>query len=124
MPKFDPILYQQATVVFKQGLKVSSAGVHRTLNRAPKGKGWVQCKNMPEGMFCRPEKVRQSLGYFKKAYEIFPDIVVLNQIALGHEMIGETEEARSCFVLMKQQAEQEGNAAYKEAAELGLRRLA
>jgi hypothetical protein len=123
MPEFDRVRYQEATVVFKRGLKASAAGIHRTLNRAPKGKGWVQCKNAPVGILCRPAKVRESLSYFKMAYEIFPDIVALNQIALGHEMIGETEEAKTYFTLTKEQAEREGNEAYRKTAEIGLQRL-
>ena len=39
-----------------------------------------------------------------------PDIVALNQIALGHEMLGEFEAARQHFT-------------YVEAAEAGLARL-
>jgi hypothetical protein len=123
MPAFDPVRYQEATVVFKRGLKASSAGIHRTLNRAPKGKGWAQCVNGPEGLMCRPAKVRESLDWFRRAYEIFPDIVALNQIALGHEMLGEAAEARTYFTRMKEQAEREGNQAYRQAAEHGLRRL-
>lgn len=59
MTAFDPERYAQATVLFKRGMKASSVGVHRTLNRPPKGKGWVPCPNAPEGMFCRPDKVRE-----------------------------------------------------------------
>jgi hypothetical protein len=123
MPTFDPLRYQEATVVFKRGLKASNAGIHRTLNRSPKGKGWVQCNNAPEGILCRPAKVRESIAYFKTAYEIFPDIVALNQIASGHELLGETQEARTYFTRMKEQAEQEGNEPYRKVAELGLYRL-
>ena len=123
MPTFDPVRYQQATVVFKRGLKASSAGIHRTLNRPPKGKGWVQCHNGPAGLLCRPARVRESLEYFKATYEIFPDIVALNQIALGYEMLGESQEARTYFTRMKEQAEREGNEPYRTAAEVGLRRL-
>lgn len=93
--------YREATAVFKLALKVSSNAVHRTLNRPPKGKGWVQCRNGPEGLMCRPDKVRESIEHFKKAYEIFPDIVALNQIALAYEMIGEFDAARQHFSLMK-----------------------
>ena len=123
MSEFDPVRYKEASVVFKRGLKASSAGIHRTLNRAPKGKGWVQCKNAPEGVLCRPAKVKESLGYFKTAYEICPNIVALNQIALGHEMIGESEEARAYFSLMKEQAQREDYEAYRIVAEMGLQRL-
>jgi hypothetical protein len=33
---------REATAFFKLGVKANKAGVHRTLNRSPKGKGWVQ----------------------------------------------------------------------------------
>lgn len=122
MPQFDPAKYREATAVFKLGVKASSAGVHRTVNRPPKGKGWVQCVNAPAGMMCRPDKVRASIEYFRKAYEICPDIVALNQIALALEMLGEQEAARNHFALMKEQAVREGNPAYLHAAELGLAR--
>jgi tetratricopeptide (TPR) repeat protein len=122
MTAFDQSRYREATAIFKLGVKANSGGVHRTLNRKPKGKGWVQCRNSPVGVMCRPDKVRESIEYFKKAYEIFPDIVALNQIALAYEMIGEFEAAREYFVLMKEQAEREANAAYLKAAELGFER--
>jgi hypothetical protein len=121
--EFDPLLFQRATAVIKQALKANSKGVHRTLNRPPRGKGWVACHNAPAGMFCRPEVVRESLELFRMAYGIWPDIVALNQIALGHEMIGELDEARTHFARMKEQAEREGNEAYRMAAEMGLERL-
>ncbi len=38
-------------------------------------------------------------------------------------MIGESEEARTYFTLMKEQAERDGNEAYRMAAEIGLQRL-
>lgn len=122
MAQFDQSKYRQATAVFKLGVKASSAAVHRTLNRPPKGKGWVQCINAPAGMMCKPDKVRESIKHFKKAYEIFPDIVALNQIALAYEMIGEFEAAKQHFLLMKEQAGREANSAYLQAAELGLER--
>ena len=114
---------QRATVIFKLGLKASSAAVHRTLNRAPKGKGWVQCLNSPAGVMCRPEKVHESIAHFKRAYEIYPDIVALNQIALNYEMIGEIDAARDYFTRMRQQALEENNSIYVRAADLGLNRL-
>ena len=122
MPKIDPIRYAAATAVFKVGLKASSSGVHRTLNRPPKGKGWVPCPNGPEGLMCRPGKVRESIEFFRIAYGIFPDIVALNQIALGYEMLGEKEPAREHFTRMRAQAESEGNEAYARAAEMGIAR--
>ena len=78
MPTIDPVRYQQATVVFKRGVKASRAGIHRTLNRAPKGKGWVPCSGACAGIFCKPAKVKESIDLFKAAYEIFSDIVSLN----------------------------------------------
>jgi hypothetical protein len=122
MEQSDQSKYREATAVFKLGVKASNAGVHRTLNRPPKGKGWVQCVNSPSGMMCKPNKVCESIEHFKKAYEIFPDIVALNQIALAYEMQGEFPSAREYFLLMKKQAEREGNSVYLNAAELGLER--
>lgn len=114
---------QQATIFFKLGLKASNAGIHATLNRPPKGKGWVQCANSPAGLMCRPAKVRKSMEFFAKAYEIFPDIVALNQIAIGHELLGEFDAAREHFASMREQAIAENNTAYAKAAEIGLARL-
>ncbi len=114
---------REATVIFKLGLNTSKAGVHRTLNRPPKGKGWVQCVNSPPGLMHRPAKVRESIQLFEKAYRMFPDIAALNQIALGYEMIGEIETARQSFARMRAQALAEGIPAYVQAAELGLARL-
>ena len=119
----EPRRRAEALVVFKLGLKESKAGVHRTLNRPPKGKGWVQCVNSPEGLMCRPEKVRASIELFRKAYQIWPDIVALNQIALAHEMLGEAEAARQAFERMREQAVAERLAPYVQAAELGLSRV-
>lgn len=113
----------EATAIFKLGLKASKAGVHRTLNRPPAGKGWVQCVDAPAGLMCRPEKVRRSIELFRKAYQLWPDIVALNQIALGHEMLGEREAAREGFTRMREQAIAENIPAYVQAAELGLARL-
>ena len=114
---------REATVIFKLGVKASSAGIHRTLNRPPKGKGWVQCVNSPAGVMCRPAKVRESIEHFEKAYQIFPDIVALNQIALGYEMIGELEAARRSFTRMREQALAESVTAYVQAAQHGLERV-
>ena len=114
---------REATAIFKLGLKASKAGIHRTLNRAPKGKGWVQCVNGPAGPMCRPEKVRESIELFARAYQIFPDIVTLNQIALGYEMLGEREAARAHFVRMRERAIAENLSPYVRAAESGLGRL-
>jgi hypothetical protein len=75
-------------VFVKLAIKAGSKGVHRTLNRAPKGKGWVQCANAPAGLMCRPQAVRESIEHYRKAYSIFPDIVALYPIALAHEMLG------------------------------------
>lgn len=114
---------QEATALFKLGVKASAVGVHRTLNRPPKGKGWVQCVNSPAGVMCRPGKVRESIEYFKKGYATFPDIAALNQIALAYEMLGELETARVYFALMKEQAAREAISAYVSAAEMALRRI-
>lgn len=97
MSEIDRARRREATAIFKLGLKASRAGIHRTLNRAPKGAGWVQCVNSPAGVMCRPEKVRESIAHFERAYQTFPDIVALNQIALGREMLGEFEAARHHF---------------------------
>ena len=122
MAQFDQARYREATAVFKLGVKASGAAVHRTLSREPKGKGWVQCKNSPVGITCKPDKVRAAIEFFKQAYEIFPDIVAVNQIALAYEMIGEFETARRYFLLMHEQAGREANAAYLQAAAMGLER--
>jgi hypothetical protein len=114
---------QQATVFFKLGLKASNAGIHATLNRPPKGKGWVQCAHSPAGLMCRPAKVRESMEFFVKAYETFPDIVALNQIAIGHELLGEFDAAREHFTRMREQAIAENNTVYAQAADMGLARL-
>jgi tetratricopeptide (TPR) repeat protein len=71
---------------------------------------------------CKPDKVKEAIEYFKKAYEIFPDIVALNQIALAYEFIGEKSVALDYFRRMKAQAEVDNNAAYSQAAELGISR--
>ncbi len=113
----------EATAIFKLALKASKAGVHRTLGRSPKGKGWVQCVNAPVGVMCRPEKIRESLELFRKAYEMSSDIVALNQIALAHEMLGERAAAREGFTRMRELALAEDIPAYVQAAELGLSRV-
>ena len=122
MPTVDPIRFKAATAVFKLAAKTTDSGVHRTLNREPKGKGWVQCVNSPGGLMCRPDKVREGIEYFKIAYEIWPDIVSLNQIALGYEMIGAAADATRYFERMLTQAESEHNTAYLDAAQRGLER--
>jgi len=71
---------------------------------------------------CRPDKVAEAIGYFAIAYEVFPDIVALNQIAIAHEIIGEKQEATDYFKRMKQQAEREKDDIYRQAAETGLAR--
>src|SRR5215510_5209526 len=93
----------RAMAFFKLAAKASSHGIHRTLNRPPGGKGWVQAVNAPAGLMCRTAKVRDSIELFAKAYQEFPDIVALNQIALAHEMLGEFEAARSYFTKMREQ---------------------
>lgn len=84
----------RATAIFKLALKASSAGIHRTMNRPPKGKGWVQGVNCPPGL-----------------------------IALAYEMLGEFDSARSYFTKMREQAAAEKDDSYTNAAELGLSRL-
>jgi tetratricopeptide (TPR) repeat protein len=120
MATFDPVRHKAATAIFKLGTKASSSGIHRTVSEAPKGKGWVQCINAPQGMMCKPEKVKESIEYFKIAYEVFPEIVALNQIALAYEMLGEAEKAREYYARMKAQAESEANEAYLTTAEQGI----
>ena len=117
---------KRSMAMFKLGMKASSKAVHRTLNRPPKGKGWVQCMNSPAGVMCRPEGVREAIAQFEKAYAIFPDVVARYQIALHYEMIGEREAARQNFLLVKEQVEREANpvyGAYLKAVELALARL-
>jgi tetratricopeptide (TPR) repeat protein len=112
--------------LLKAAVKASGAAVHRTLNRPPKGKGWVQCVNAPAGVMCRPDKVREAIEHFKKAYAVFPDAVALYQIALHYEMLGERDAAREHFLRVKEQVEREANpvyAAYLKAVELALARL-
>jgi tetratricopeptide (TPR) repeat protein len=96
--------------------------MHRTLNRDPKGKGWVECGPGFEGFWCKPDRVKEAIEYFKIAYEVFPDIVALNQIALAYETLGEYQLAADFFERMKEQAQLENNDAYIQAADLGLGR--
>ena len=110
----------------KAALKASSKAVHRTLNRQPKGKGWVQCVNAPAGVMCRPDQVREAIEKFKQAYAVFPDVVALYQVALHYEMIGEAAAAKEHFLRVKAQVERDANpvySAYLKAVELGLARL-
>jgi tetratricopeptide (TPR) repeat protein len=114
---------RRSMAMFKLGMKASSKAVHRTVNRPPKGKGWVQGVNMPEGLMCRPDGVRESIEHYRKAYAIFPDLVILYQIALALEMIGELEAAAREFSLVRDQAQHEGNAVYVQGAEMALARV-
>ena len=98
----------------------SNAGIHRALNRPPKGKGGVQCVNAPAGVMCRPEKVRESIEHFARAYQTFPDIVALIQIALGYEMLGELGAAREHFERMRDEALALSLAAYVQPRSLAL----
>ena len=111
-----------ATAVFRLANKTMESGMHRTLDREPKGKGWVDCASEFKGMKCRPEKVKEAIELFDIAYEILPDIVALNQIALGYETIGKKKKATNYFKRMKHQAERENNDAYIQAAEVGMAR--
>jgi len=122
MENFDPIRHKAATAVFKLAQKTSNSGIHRTVNKEPKGKGWVQCHSAPEGMMCKPDKVLESIEYFKISYEVYPNIVALNQIALGYDLIGEKSKAKDFFLKMKEQAENENNEAYIQAAVQGIQR--
>jgi hypothetical protein len=123
MNEQEKIRYNAATAVFKLAVTTFNSGVHRTLNIKPKGQGWVQCegKDSPHGLMCKPDKVRTSIEYFKIAYEIFPDIVALNQIAIAHEILGEADRAYESYQRMKVQAEVERNKTYSEAADHGMR---
>jgi len=120
--EFDPVRHKAATAVFKLAIKTLESGMHRTLNRDPKGKGWVRCGSVFEGLMCKPDKVKEAIEYFKIAYEVFPDIVALNQIALAYETVGEEQLAIEYYGRMKDQAQLENNDAYIQAAELGLGR--
>jgi tetratricopeptide (TPR) repeat protein len=120
--QFDPIRYNAATAVFRLGVKTYNSGMHRTLNRDPKGKGWVACNIGPKGLFCKPDKIREAIQYFEIAYSIHPDIVALHQIALGLEIIGDLGRAKTSFNKMLDQALQEKNEAYEQAAKMGLQR--
>ena len=118
----DPIKYKAATVVFSLANKTNKSGFHGSANKEPKGKGWVQCLNTVNGVMCKPDKIEEAIEYYKIAYDIYPDIVALNQIALGYEMFGEKLKATEYFLLMKEQAEKESNEAYVQASESGLKR--
>lgn len=122
MENFDPIRHKAATAVFKLAQKTSDSGIHRTVNKEPKGKDWVQCHSAPEGMMCKPDKVLESIEYYKIAYEVYPDIVALNQIALAYDLIGEKSKAKEFFSKMKDQAKNEKNEAYIQAAVQGISR--
>lgn len=122
MTDFDPIRHKAATAVFKLANKTLESGMHRTLNQEPKGKGWMDCKVGVEGLKCKPENVKEAIAYFEIAYEVFPDIVALNQIALAYETLGENQLAVEYFGQMKEQAQRENNDAYIQAAESGLER--
>jgi hypothetical protein len=112
MSEVDRGKRREATAFFKLGFKANKAGIHRALNRPPKGQGWMQCVNSPAGVMCRPEKVREAIEHFARAYQTLPDIVALNQIALGHEMLGEFEAAHRHFARIREQALAENIPAY------------
>jgi tetratricopeptide (TPR) repeat protein len=114
----------EAMQIFKLALKADAKAVHRTLNRPPKGKGWVPCATGPDGLMCRPDKLREAIELFKKAYATFPDVAALNQVALRYEMLGEVDAAREAFTQMKAQALGEQNVPYVQAADMGLARTA
>lgn len=118
----SPIRRKAATEVFKLANKVMESGTHRTVNREPKGEGWVACAVGVEGMMCKPDKVEEAIELFTIAYEIFPDIVALNQAAIAYEMIGDKEQALEFFGRMNEQAERENDDIYRQAAQSGLAR--
>jgi tetratricopeptide (TPR) repeat protein len=122
MANHDKFRWNAASAVFMLGVKTSNSGIHRTLNKAPKGKGWIPAKMLPEGLMYKPDKVIESIEYFKISHEIFPDIVALNQIAIGYELLGEHDKAIDYFNQLLAQAIIEKNAAYQSAAELGIER--
>ncbi len=118
----NPTRRKAATEVFKLANKTMESGMHRTANRAPKGKGWIACAVGAEGTMCKPEKVNEAIELFAIAYEVFPDIVALNQIAIAHEIIGDKQKAGEYFGKMKEQAEREEDSVYSQAASAGLSR--
>jgi len=120
--EFDPIRHKAATAIFKLAIKTQESGMHRTLDRDPKGKGWVKCGGVFDGLMCKPDKVKEAIEYFKIAYEVFPDIVALNQIALAYESVGEEQLAVEFYQRMKDQAQTENNDVYIQTAELGIGR--
>ena len=71
---------------------------------------------------CKPDKLLESIEYYKIAYEVYPDIVALNQIALGYNLIGKQSKAKEYFSQMKEQAKKENNKAYIQAANQGIQR--
>jgi len=111
-----------ATEVFKLANKTMESGMHRTVGRDPKGKGWIPCEFGVEGMMCRPGKVTEAIELFRIAYEVFPDMVALNQVALAYEIIGDKKSATEYFGKMKEQAGRENDDVYAQAAEAGLAR--
>lgn len=122
MSKFDPIRHKAATAIFKLAIKTQESGMHRTLDRDPKGKGWVKCVGIFDGLTCKPDKIKEAIEYFKIGYEVFPDIVALNQIALAYESVGEEQLAVRFYQRMKDQAQTENNDAYIQTAKLGIGR--
>ena len=118
----DPIRYKAAFAVFKLAVKTENSGIHRITNREPKGKGWVQCKNEPQGIMCKPDKVLEAIEYYKIACEIYPGIVALNQIAVKYLLLGEKSKAKEYFTKLKEQAEKENNEIYLQGALEGIRR--
>ena len=120
--EFDPIRHKAAAAVFRLAIKTQESGMHRTLDRDPKGRGWVRCGGIFEGIMCKPDKVKEAIEYFQIAYEVFPDIVTLNQIALAYESVGEEQLAVECYKRMKDQAQLEDNDVYIQTAELGIAR--
>ncbi len=88
----------------------------------PKGKGWIACAVGAEGTVCKPEKVNEAIELFAIAYEVFPDIVARNQIAIACEIIDDKQKTGEYFGQMKEQAERDEDSFYGEAASAGLGR--
>ena len=112
----DKIRYNAASVVFRQGTKIYDKGIHRTLSEEPKGKGWVLSVLPDIEIFCKPEKIKEAIEYFKIAYEIHPNLTYINHIANGYEIIGDKALTKKYYDKIKTQAENENNDAYLNAA--------
>jgi tetratricopeptide (TPR) repeat protein len=108
--------------VFRLANKTMESGMHRTIDRKPKGRGWVSCAAGIDGMMCKPDKAKEAIELFTIAYEVLPDIAALNQVAIAYELLGDTQEASEYFGRMKTQAERENDEVYGQVAQAGLAR--